>query len=182
MSKVSGTFSVRFDLLDEDALAAGELSPASRTVDGDDWKNAITVTSGAAEDQLDQLYAQKRNLGSSSNETLDLTDLTLLNGLNEGLNYAKINLIYVAIPKGQTWTGDLLIGGAANPFATWLSGTVPKIVMGPMSTLFDSVFFLYRPDLAGYVVTAATADELKIDNTDSSNDVDFNLIIGGRLT
>ena len=180
MSNVSGSFSVSFNLLDQDNVA--EISPAERLIDGDLWKNSITVTSGAGEDQLDQLYADKRNLPSSTSETLDLTDLTLKNGLNQGLNYAKVNLLYIAIPKGQTWDGNLQVGGAANPFATWLLGTVPIIVIGAMSALFDSVFVLYRPDVAGYAVTATSADELKIENTDAGNAVDFNLIIGGRLT
>lgn len=103
----------------------------------------------ATVDQTDVMFADTRTLANNGTENLDLTG-TLLNPLGTVVAAAEITLIYA-----EVISGNIVIGAAgSNPFLGPLGAT------GTYS--LSAGEFVLMSSRAGYTVTAATGDLLKI--------------------
>lgn len=132
----------------------------------------VQVTSGTdALGKGDVLWADTRTLAASGTENLDLAGI--LAGLIGGtVAAAEITAIYVEAAAANT--NDVLIGGAAsNPFNGPLSGTTPKLAVGPS----DCALVTNRK---GWTVTASTGDILLVSNSAAGTPVTYTLILIGR--
>lgn len=120
-----------------------------------DWSDSLA--DGTGKDQADELWHDSRTVTGAS-EDLDLAG-SLTNGLGDVVTFVKIKTIM--IKNTSTTAGEnLSVGGAAaNQLINWVGDASDKIVIGP-----DGLFILHNPAAAGYAVTAATGDLLKIDS------------------
>jgi hypothetical protein len=113
------------------------------------------LNSGTGANQASEVFHDSRTLLSGANEVLDLNGV-LSDALGVIVSFTKVKILLIR-NKGTT---VLTVGGAAtngfiSPFGT-ATDTV-KVQPGGMLVLF-------APDVNGYGVTAATADQLKIAN------------------
>jgi hypothetical protein len=126
------------------------------------------LANGVGSNQANQIWSDTRTLISAGNETLDL-NASLVNAFGESVTFTKIKVM-VIVNKGTT---DLTIGNAAaNQWATWL-GAVAHTITVPAG----GALVLTNPG-AGFAVTAATGDQLKITNAAGAS-CDYDIILMG---
>ena len=128
-----------------------------------------TLTDGTGAAQADKWYRSYRTLAGTTAENLDLSG-SLLDPFGNTLSFTGIKSIAVAVvsPDG---TKSVTIGGAAsNPFIGPLSAA------GTLSVPYSVV--LNNPNAAGWGVTAATADILRVYNPGASSIIYCIWIVG----
>jgi hypothetical protein len=132
-----------------------------------------TLASGTAIDQADQVYlSDGRTLATTVSEELDLSG-SLVNEQGETVAFTKVK--FLLIQNDSTDASCILsVGGAAsNGWISAFGDATDKIKVGPGGKLL-----LWNPSLAGYAVTAGTADKLKIENPGTAT-ATYSIIIGG---
>lgn len=145
-----------------------------------------SLADGALIDQADEIWHDQRTVDAGVDDDLDLAGV-LTNALGDTVTFAKIKAII--LENTSVTAGDnLRIGGGeadagTNAFDTWLDeaggaadGGINQVIVGP-----GGCFCLFNPSLAGYGVTAGTADILRIANTTASN-ITYNIILIGVST
>lgn len=132
----------------------------------------ISIAPGtAALDQADVLWADQRTLAASATENLDIAGV--LAGLLGGtLTEAEITAIYLEADVGNT-NDVAFFGAASNSFNGPLSGTTPKLTLGPG----DVAMITNRK---GWTITPTTADIILVANTAAGTPVSYKVIIVGR--
>lgn len=132
----------------------------------------IQITAGTdALGKADILWADTRTLAASATENLDLAGV--LAGLLGGtIAAAEITAIIVTADKGNT-NDVVLFGAASAPFNGPLSGTTPKLTIGP-----DDVALITNKK--GWAVTATSADIILVANSSSGTAVTYSITLIGR--
>lgn len=132
----------------------------------------VQITAGTdAVGKADILWADTRTLAASATENIDLAGV--LSGLLGGtVTAAEITAIIITADKGNT--NDVVVFGAAsNPFNGPLSGTTPKLTIGP-----DDVALI--TNRKGWPVTAGTGDIILVANSAAGTPVTYTLVLIGR--
>lgn len=132
----------------------------------------IDITPGtAALGQGDVLWADQRTLAASGSEDLDLAGV--LAGLLGGtVTAAEITAIYLDADVGNT--NDVqFFGAASNAFNGPLSGTTPKLTLGPGDCNLST-------NKKGWTVTPATGDLLHVANSAGGTGVTYKIVLIGR--
>lgn len=132
----------------------------------------IQITAGTdALGKADILWADTRTLAASATENLDLAGV--LAGLLGGtVTAAEITAIIVTADKANM-NDVVLFGAASNPFNGPLSGTTPKLTLGP-----DDLAVITNKK--GWAVTAATGDLILVANSSSGTAVTYTITLIGR--
>jgi hypothetical protein len=118
-------------------------------------KKELALTTGTGAGQADQIFTDRRTLPAGTSEDLDLAG-TLINALGDVITFARVKGIIV-IADG-TNPNNLVVGNAAtNPFVGPFGSAVHTHSVRPGG------FYAWGcTDATGYVVTATTADLLRI--------------------
>ena len=157
----TGTFTER---VSKDLGASSDTNQLTQNTD-------FTDGTGAA--QVNLVWSDTRSLSASTSENLDLAG-GLTSGLGATLTFARIK--HISIRNNTTTAGFTLeVGGAAsNAFSTLFGATADYLIIRP-----GGVFTITAPDAIGYVVTAGTADILKINNPNGGGAVSYSIVIAG---
>jgi hypothetical protein len=132
----------------------------------------LLLTSGVGLNAADKIYEANLSIGSSSSTTLTLNGGAITDDLGVVFSVAKIKAM--AFRNNTTTAGcTVSIGAATNPFASFMSGTTPTIVLDA-----GGFVFLLAPSLAAYAVTATTGMNLKLANNGGST-VSIDLVLIG---
>lgn len=124
--------------------------------------SAFSFADGSGANQANQIFTDQRTLAGSTSEELDLSG-GLTDVYANVIAFTKIKAIY--IKSAATNGGDLDVGGSAtNGFNDWVGAVGDLITIKP-----GGAFVIVAPDAAGFAVTAATADLLKIANADAGS-------------
>lgn len=130
-----------------------------------------SLTPGTATGQNDLLFDDKRTIALSSSENLDLNGV-LLDAFGNTLTFVHVKGICVVADTGNT--NDVVVGGAAsNTFIGPFGAATHTVAVKPGETL------LVTNAAAGWVVTPATADLLKIANSGAGTSVLYSIMIWG---
>ncbi len=135
------------------------------------YSKVMQLAHGTAANQANQIWTDKRNLGVSATEDLDLYGV-LVSPLGTTLNFTKIKCIFVY--AYSTNTNNVIIGGNAAGLVNWVGNKNDVINLRP-----GSFMCLTAPDNTGYGVTTSTGDILTITNSSSGTAVDYDIIIMG---
>lgn len=137
------------------------------------FKPNYNFDNGVGANQAAVIYSKTRTLAASANEDLDLNGTTLLDAFGTALALTKVKgLIIVAAPGN---TNDVVVGGASsNGFIAPFGSATDKIKVQP-----GGMLVLVTPSAAGYAVTAATADLLRIANGGGTTGVTYTIIVIG---
>lgn len=132
----------------------------------------IQITSGTdALGKADILWADTRTLAASATENLDLAGI-LAGLLGSTITAAEITAIYIEAASANT-NDVVAFGAASNPFNGPLSGTTPKLTVGPG----DIALITNRK---GWTVTASTGDIILVANSAAGTPVTFTIVLIGR--
>jgi len=148
---------------------ASDLGTPSAPVD---FAKRIAISAGTdALGKADILWADTRTLAASATENIDLVGV--LAGLLGGtVTAAEITAILIQADKGNT-NDVVAFGAASNPFNGPLSGTTPKLTVGP-----DDIALITNKK--GWPVTAGTGDIILVANSATGTPVTYTIIIVGR--
>jgi hypothetical protein len=132
----------------------------------------LTISPGtAALGQADILWADERTLAASGTENIDLAGV--IAGLLGGtIAAAEITAIYIEANAANT-NDVVFFGAASNAFNGPLSGTTPKLTLGPADCSFMS-------NLKGWPVVAGTGDLILVANSGGTTGVTYKIAIIGR--
>lgn len=132
----------------------------------------IQITAGIdALGKADILWADTRMLAASATENIDVAGA--LSGLLGGtVTAAEITAIIITADKGNT-NDVVAFGAASNGFNGPLSGTTPKLTIGP-----DDLALVTNKK--GWPVTAGTVDLILVANSSSGTAVTYTITLIGR--
>lgn len=162
---VAGTVTAAVALYDEQTVgvnANAEKRPAN-------INKGYTFTDGVGALQANQLFQAKRTLGGSPDD-LDLAGTALQDvyGVNVGL--ARIKSIYI---ENLSSSNTMTIGNATNAISTML-GATSTLVLRPGGSVT-----IVAPDATGYVITAGSADILRVSGTSGDQ---YKIVVLGAKT
>lgn len=117
---------------------------------------SASFADGAAAGQASRLWSDRRTLASATSENIDLSGV-LVDAFGAGISLTKLKaLILVSDPANTT---ALTLGNVTNGIVGFLGAATQSIVINA-----GGMFMIVAPDAAGYAITAATADLLKVAN------------------
>lgn len=121
--------------------------------------------------KADVLWADTRTLAASATENLDLAGV-LAGLLGSTVAAAEISAIIITAAAGNT-NDVVFFGAASNAFNGPLSGTTPKLTIGP-----DDVALITNKK--GWTVTATTGDIILVANSGAGTPVTYTITLIGR--
>lgn len=128
---------------------------------------------GTGADQINQIWTDNRTLAASANEDLDLSGTALQSAVGVNIAFTKVRGILVRAAAANV--NNVVVGGAAsNGFITPFGAAAHTVNVRPGGCLA-----LIANDAAGYAVTAATADLLRIANSGGGSSVNYDILILG---
>jgi len=138
---------------------------------------------GAA-NKADLMFHDRRVLVASADETLDLTNSSLLDAFGDALVFDILRAIIVVN------SSDIVT--AAQTVATDATITIGNAVVNPLVFLdaaastftlaVGDVFVLTRNTAAGITVGAGSADEIKVVNNDGADQAQYDIILVGEAS
>lgn len=131
---------------------------------------SIAIENGTGDYQGDLLYAASRSLATGATEDLDVRGV-LIDPLGATLN--AVEVIAVLVRAAITNTTNLTVGNGTNPFVGPFGSGTHTVQVQP-----GGVFMAVAPK-AGWTVTAATADILKVANAAGATAA-YDIVIIGR--
>jgi hypothetical protein len=146
------------------ALDAGSASfPAAFT-------SSLALTNGTGASQADLLWSDTRTLTASATENLDLAG-SLTDAFAAVLTFVKVKAIYVSAAAANT--NNVVVGNGSNPFLGIFTAGTDSVTLKP------GYFVLWGGVGAGYTVTAATGDILKVANSAGGTSVTYSIMVVG---
>ncbi|WKD36505.1 hypothetical protein [Streptomyces xanthophaeus] len=137
---------------------------------------AAHLESGSGAGKADRIFADQRTLAASANETLDLAG-SLTDNLGVTTSFARVKFILVAAVS--TNVNNVVIGANASADFVGLLNAAGTVTLRP-GAWFASASG--STDATGMVVTATTADLIKIANSGAGTSVVYDIIIIGNST
>lgn len=135
-------------------------------------EKAVEFANGtAALGQANILFADERTLTASATENLDLAGV-LTDAFGGVITAAEITAIYIEANAANT-NDVVFFGAASNSFNGPLSGTTPKLTLGPGD-------FACITNKKGWTVTAGTGDIILVANSAGGTGVTYRIAIIGR--
>jgi hypothetical protein len=129
------------------------------------------LTSGTGANQADKMWSDQITIPASSNNDIDLAG-SLTDPFGAALTFARVKMLVVK--AATTNTNNVIVGGASSTFATWVTGTNPAVVVRP-----GGLLVLAASDATSYVVTATSADVLRLTNSGAGSSVVCDVAIVG---
>ncbi|MFJ3834445.1 hypothetical protein ACIPY6_02890 [Streptomyces sp. NPDC090054] len=152
---------------------ASDLSAAA-----DDLKKryAAHLESGAGAGKADRVFADTRTLAASATETLDLAG-SLTDAYGATTSFARVKFILVAAAGANA--NNVIVGANASADFVGLLNAAGTVTLRP-GMAFAAM--ASSSDATGMVVTATTADLIKIANSAGGTSVTYDVIIVGNST
>lgn len=135
-----------------------------------------TLSLGAGDLAINEIYQGYRTLTAGSNETLDLYG-SLTNILKDTVNFARIKMILIEVVTDLATTSLSVEPGATHPFTGPFKNSSSGITLGRKG----GVCF-WQTDATGWAVTNSSSDKIKVTNNDGAASVDYKISIWGALT
>jgi hypothetical protein len=136
---------------------------------------AITLASmfadGSGAGQASVFYSASRTLAASASESLDLNGTALLDVFGQALALTKIKGLIIQARAANTT--DLTVGNVTNGLATILGIATQSFTLQP-----GEILAKITNSNAGYVVTPATGDLLRVANAAGASATYDIIIIG----
>lgn len=133
---------------------------------------AYATLDGTGLGQADRIFHDRRTLGASATEDLDLAGI-LTDPFGAVITFARIKAMLIAADPANT--NNVIVGGAAtNGFITWVGAATHTVTVRP-----GGLLLVAAADATAYAVTAATADLLHIANSGAGTSVTYDVVLIG---
>jgi hypothetical protein len=129
----------------------------------------VALAAGTGSGKADKVFSDHRTLVASASENLDLAGV-LTDPFGAAITCVKVKSL--TFHAKSTNVNDVVVGGAAsNGFIGPFGGTTPTVAVPP-----GGFFSIAHPG-AGWTVTAATGDLLKVLNGGGTTSVEYDVLI-----
>lgn len=158
------------------ALRALQVTPVDLSNSVNDLQIPLTIAlaDGAGISAANLVYQDSVTLAAGGATLLDLTALT--DSVGGAVAFARLKLIYLR-NKSSVAGDNLQLGGTvSNGLSTLYVGTNAGQLIGP-----GGVALLVNPSAAGWAVTNATADILRVGNP-GANAIPYDLVLIGAAS
>lgn len=135
-------------------------------------RQSFAWTDGTGANQANRLWSDRRTLGPSATEDLDLAGV-LLDAFGTAITFAKVRALIVSASSANA--NNVLLGGVVNGLSTIIQPAASGVVV----VRPGGVVAFIAPDATGYAVTAATADLLHVANSAAGTSVTYDVAIIG---
>lgn len=129
-----------------------------------------SIANGTGLNQANALYVDDFSIAASGTLNIDLTSLT--DRFGAAVVFSKVKEILLI--ANDTNTNDVVYGNGTNPFVGPLSAGTATITVKP-----GNVFHVSNYSAAGWTVTDATADTIKLANSGAGSAVTGTIVIVG---
>lgn len=131
-----------------------------------------TWSSGVGANMVDILWSDQRTISASANDDLDLA-AGLTDAFGNSLTFVRVKFIYIKNVSADAATEIQIDQTVTNDWSTLFGG-------GAIIPLLTGAWLAHEaPDAAAWLVTASTADLLRITNNDASNSAIYDITIMG---
>lgn len=131
----------------------------------------ISYGNGTGPNQIDSQYFVSTTVTTGTPKTFDLNAGGLTQ--QDGTSFSVLHIKEITVINDST-TDTLTLGGGSNAFNTWINGSGATVPIPP-----GCPFTISAP-VAGFAVTASTADILQI--TSSGTGTPFRMALKGTST
>lgn len=132
---------------------------------------AFSITSGTGANQCNKVWSRKdQSLAASTSETWDLSG-SLLDSLGSAVVFTGVKVL--AVHAKSTNTNNVVVGGDAA-HVLFFDAALDSVSLRP-----GQVLFLTNLTAAGWTVTAATADLIKVTNSAAGTAVVYDIAVLG---
>lgn len=139
-----------------------------------DLTRTVTLASGTAAGQADQVFIDTRSIAPSANEDLDLNGSTLRDGFGNTLAFLRVKALYIAASAANA--NNVIVGAAAaTQWATLLNAT-GTITLRPGASFMAVAG---AADAITYAVVAGASDFLRVANSGAGTPVTYDIVIVG---
>lgn len=159
-----------FMSLEAAASSAGSLTTLGAPVD---LAQQVVLASGTGAGKADKIYVAQRTLAASASEDLDLSGV-LADPFGATLTFARIKAIWVRAAAGNS--NNVVVGAASGSPWTGLLTATGTLTVRPGTTISVAAGVA---DATAYVVTASTADLLKVANSGAGSSITYDIAILG---
>jgi hypothetical protein len=147
---------------------AGNIGTAALA--GADRVYSRPVPDGSTSGQANKLFQRKKSLTTATNDDFDLAG-ALVDDFGQALVFSVV--MGLILKADDANTGNLTLGGATNAWASAFGAATHTLVLQPKGLI------VLVPGDAGYAVTAATADILRVGNASGATQA-YELTLIGR--
>lgn len=134
----------------------------------------IVFESGVGDYQNDMIFTDERTLTTGATEDLDLRGV-LADVFGVNISFIEVVAVMIRSKKNAGNTTNLTVGNGTNPAPLGFTAGTQSWIIPP-----EGAFLVTNPK-AGWTITAATADILKIANAAGASHV-YQVKILGRLS
>lgn len=139
-----------------------------------DLVKTITLATGTAAGQADQVFMDTRTLAPSANEDLDLNGSTLRDGFGNNLAFLRVKGIYISAAAANV--NNVVVGAAAATQWATLLNTTGTVTLRPGASFLA---FAGAADATAYAVVGGASDFLRITNSAAGTSVNYDIVIVG---
>jgi hypothetical protein len=134
----------------------------------------VSFADGVAAGQANVVFHDRRTLGPSANEDLDLIGTMLSDPAGVALSMIRVKALIIS--AAQANANNVVVGAAAaTPWATLLNST-GTVTVRPGATL---AYFASALDAVGHVAAAGASDLLRVTNGGAGTSVDYDIMLIG---
>ena len=168
MAVQSVTLGANVSLLETGTTTTLGVTPGARLI----VSRAVALANGTGANQADRVWSRRSTLAASASETWDLNGV-LTDTFGNAVNFVKIKGLFLYAASGNT--NNVVLGNAAaNAWVGPFGAATHTIATAP-----DGYLQFIAPGLAGWAVTAGTADQLKVANSGAGTSVTYDLVLVG---
>ncbi len=130
-----------------------------------DLKNTIELANGVAANQANKIFAETAAIATAGTQSYDLAG-AMVDVFGAAFTPAKLKCIYIESCGATNVARGCLAANTTNLTLLGDAASVPILNTVATTTTLPpgGVFFVCRPDLAGWAVTGGTGDIVKIVN------------------
>lgn len=154
-----------------DLLVRATLTKAaglSVPVESLNYRKSITLANGTGVNQADLLWHDQRSLAASTSETLDLVGI-LQNVFGDTFSAARVKALIIVNTSADA---EIEVGANSSNGTTTITGAGDVVYVRP-----GGLFAVAGGDATAYVITADTADLLRVANLDGVNEATYNVFV-----
>jgi hypothetical protein len=135
---------------------------------------ALSLTNGTGADEANAVYIDEFSIAASGSLSIDLNGGGLTDGLGNALDFTAVKAVLLI--ADATNTNNVIMGNGTNPFVGPFGAGTHTVAAEP-----GGIVQLATRSAAGWVVTPATADVLKLANSGAGSAVTGTIVIVGKV-
>jgi hypothetical protein len=141
------------------------------------FTSEFTLTDGAGVGAANLVFADRRTLGASATDSLDLSGGGLLDPQRNVLVFARIKALWVKALSTNNAANNVVVTRPAANGVPLFTAAGDSLALRP-----GDVFTWTSNTAAGVVVTAATGDLIDFVNSAGTNTIEYEVVIIGAAT